>query len=309
MLAPHGMTELDTRIVNPAEERSEEATIVVRSRDAEKWFESIPPGASSATLTLRLPAFTEKAIKVRNVIGLLRGSDPVLKDTYVLVTAHYDHLGMKPDGTGDRVFHGANDDGSGTVSVIELASALATFRPRPKRSIVFLTFFGEEEGVVGSRYYAEHPVFPIEKTVADVNLEQIGRTDSTEGPKVSQATFTGYDYSDVPRIFRAAGFRTGVRVLSDRPYGDSFFERSDNTSLADQGVPSHTLAVAFEFPDYHKTSDTWQKIDYDNMAKVDRMLALGLILLVEDPQPPKWNEADPKTRPFVKAWKDHHAGQ
>jgi hypothetical protein len=306
MLAPHGMTELDTRIVNPEEERSEEATLVVRSPEAVKWFEAASPGATDATLTLRLPAFTEKAIKVRNVIGLLRGCDPVLKNTYVLVTAHYDHLGMKPDGSGDRVFHGADDDGSGTVSVIELASALATLRPHPKRSIVFMTFFGEEEGAVGSRYYALHPVFPIEQTVADVNLEQIGRTDSTDGPKLSQATFTGYDYSDVPRFFREAGARTGVRVLSDQPYGDSFFERSDNTSLADQGVPSHTVAVAFEFPDYHMTSDVWQKIDYDNMAKVDRMLALGLILLADDPQAPRWNEAEPKTRPFVKAWKEHH---
>ncbi len=246
----------------------------------------------------------ENPSKARNVIGLLRGSDPALKNTYVLVTAHYDHLGMKLDGTGDRIFNGANDDGSATVSVIELACALATLQPRPKRSIVFMTFFGEEEGTLGSLYYASHPVFPIEATVADVNLEQVGRTDATDGAKISQVTFTGFDYSDLPRVFRAAGARTGVRVLSDEPYGDSLFERSDNASLAKQGVPAHTLAVAVDFPDYHKVTDEWQKINYDNMAKVDRMVALGIMMVADNPEPPRWNEANPKTEPYVKAWKD-----
>jgi len=258
-------------------------------------------------LRLHMPAAVETHVKVRNVIGLLRGSDPVLKDTYMLVTAHYDHLGMRPDGTGDRIYNGANDDGSGTVSVIELASALATLNPRPKRSIVFMTFFGEEEGTLGSKYYAHHAVFPIAKTIADVNLEQVGRTDDVEGPKVSQGTFTGYVYSDLPRVFRLAGSRTGVRVLSDEKYGDSFFVRSDNAALADEGVPAHTLAVALDFPDYHKVSDEWQKINYDNMAKVDRMLALGLMMVADNPVPPKWNEANSKTEKYVKAWKAHHA--
>jgi len=257
-------------------------------------------------LTLHLPEPAKTPVKLRNVIGLLRGSDRVLSHTYVLVTAHYDHLGMRPEGSGDRIYNGANDDGSGTVSVIEIAKALASLQPRPRRSIVFMAFFGEEEGTLGSLYYARHPVFPIEKTVADVNLEQVGRTDATDGSKVSQVTVTGYDYSDLPRMFRLAGASTGVRVFSDRPYGASFFARSDNASLASQGVPAHTLAVAFDFPDYHKVSDDWRKIDYDNMARVDRMVALGIMMVADNPQPPKWNEADAKTEPYVKAWKEHH---
>jgi Zn-dependent M28 family amino/carboxypeptidase len=263
-------------------------------------------GSGSATPIKHLPDADEAAVKVRNVIGLLRGSDAALANTYVLVTAHYDHLGMKPEGTGDRIYNGANDDGSGTVSVIEIASALASLQPRPRRSIVFMAFFGEEEGTLGSLYYARHPVFPIGETVADVNLEQVGRTDATDGRKISQATFTGYDYSDLPRVFRLAGARTGVRVHSDRPYGDSFFVRSDNAPLANQGVPAHTVAVAFDFADYHKVTDDWRKIDYDNMAKVDRMVALGIMMVADNPQPPRWNETDTKTEPYVKAWKEHH---
>ena len=307
MLVNQAVPEYTTRLVfSGNRDTAAGPRIMVTSPAAVKWFASLAPGASDATFTLRLPASAESKVKLHNVIGLLRGSDPVLKDTYILVTAHYDHLGMKPDGAGDRVYNGANDDGSGTVSVIELASALATSQPRPKRSIVFMTFFGEEEGLFGSRYYARHPVFPIEKTIANVNLEQVGRTDSTQGPKISEGFFTGFEHSDVPQTFRKAGALTGVKVLSDKSTGGAFFDRSDNAALAAVGVPAHTFVVAFEFPDYHAVGDEWQKINYDNMVKVDRMLALGLIMLADSPQAPKWNQANPKTEPYVTAWKERH---
>ena len=307
MLTLDGVAELNTRLVAAGEDASgDPPRLIVRSPEALNWYASVTPGRTRAVLNLRLPEPRETRVKLRNVIGLLRGSDPSLKDTYMFLTAHYDHLGVRPEGSGDRIFNGANDDGSGTVSVIEIACALATLNPRPKRSIVFLTFFGEEEGTLGSRYYADHPVFPIEKTVADVNLEQVGRTDAIDGPKPSQATFTGDDYSDLPRVFRAAGARTGVRVLSDKPYGDSFFERSDNIAFADKGIPAHTVAVAFEFPDYHQVGDKWQKIDYDNMAKVDRMLALGVIMLADNPRAPRWNESIPEAEKYAAAWREHH---
>ena len=306
MLSRDGIAELNTRLITAEEGKSAAPLrLIVRNSEAIQWYASLQPGATRAVLRLSLPEPKETNVKLRNVIGLLRGSDPVLKDTYVLLTAHYDHLGMRSEGPGDRIFNGANDDGSGTVSVIELASALATLKPRPKRSIVFMTFFGEEEGTLGSHYYADHPVFPIEKTVADVNLEQVGRTDAIDGEKRSQGTFTGGDYSDLPGVFRKAGARTGVRVLHDKQNG-AFFARSDNVAFAEKGVPAHTLAVAFEFADYHQTGDKWQKIDYDNMAKVDRMLALGLIMLADNPRPPRWDESFPQTEKYVEAWKARH---
>ncbi|HKW97942.1 MAG TPA: M28 family peptidase [Bryobacteraceae bacterium] len=304
LLASHPLPEVTNRF-STAETRaaSEKPRIVVRSAEVSEWYRTLKPGPTDATLTLHLAPAQEKPVKLRNVIGLLRGSDPELRDTYVLLTAHYDHLGVGPEGA---VFHGANDDGSGTVSVMEIASALAKMDPRPKRSVVFMTFFGEEEGELGSKYYAEHPVFPVEKTVADVNLEQLGRTDASDGAQIDRATFTGFRYSNLPRIFQEAGARTGVRVLSDEKYGDSYFARSDNEALAKLGVPAHTLAVAFEFPDYHLVTDTWQKIDYENMAKVDRMVALGVIMLADDAVPPKWNAAEPQAEPYAKAWKTLH---
>jgi hypothetical protein len=245
-------------------------------------------------------------VKLRNVAGILRGSDPVLKDTYVIVSAHYDHIGVRPTGEGDRINNGANDDGSGTVSVIELASALASLKPRPKRSIVFITWFGEEKGLVGSRYYGRHPLFPLEKTVAMVNLEQVGRTDDSEGPQVDSATLTGFDFTDLGPIFKAAGEKVGIRVYKHEKNSDAFFGRSDNQALADAGVPAHTLCVAFEYPDYHGVGDHWEKVDYNNMAKVDRMVALSLVTIADNPEAPKWNVANPKTAKYVQAWKQLH---
>jgi len=307
MLSFSTMAELDSTLSLAGERAIDEPEIVVRSEEVFRWYKSVPDGVTDATISLHLPPAVETRFRLHNVIGVLRGSDPVLKNTYVLVTAHYDHLGMSSAASGDRIYNGANDDGSGTVSVMELASALATLQPRPKRSLVFLTFFGEEEGTFGSLYYAKHPVFPIENTIGDVNLEQVGRTDAVDGIKLAQVTFTGFDYSNLPRAFQEAGAKTGVRVVSDASAAESFFARSDNAPLADQGIPAHTLAVALEFPDYHTTGDKWQKIDYDNMAKVDRMIALGLILLAENPEPPKWNEENASARRYLEAWREHHA--
>jgi Zn-dependent M28 family amino/carboxypeptidase len=236
----------------------------------------------------------------KNVVGLLRGSDPQLRDTCVVLSAHYDHLGVH----GDRIYNGANDDGSGTVSVIEIASALAEMNPRPKRSVVFVTFYGEELGELGSQYFVRHPV--CAPTVADLNLEQLGRTDSSEGPRAGSATLTGFDFTDIAQVIEEAGEATGIRIYNDPKRGDFYFRQSDNASFADRGIPSTTLAVTFMFPDYHQPGDRESKIDYGNMAKVDRAVALGLMLLANAAEAPHWNTANPKTKHYVRA-SAHHA--
>ncbi len=282
---------------------SSRAMLQLHSPEAIKLFDALPAGETTAKLSLKLTMKQDEPVKLKNVISILCGSDPVLQDTYVLVTAHYDHIGVRASGEGDRINNGANDDGSGTVSVIELASALAKLKERPKRSLVFMTVFGEEKGMLGSRYYGRHPVFPIEKTIADVNLEHVGRTDDNEGDKTGTATLTGFDYTDVGPIFEKAGELTGIRVYKHPQNSDSFFGRSDNQALADQGVPAHTLCVAFIFPDYHQAGDHWEKINYPNLAQTNRMVALALLTIADNTTEPKWNEANPKTERYVKAWK------
>jgi hypothetical protein len=295
------------RLVDPLAPAGPPAVSVYGDPAVLATFTAMKSGPSSLTVSLRAPAQTTTPVTLRNVIAMLPGSDPVLKDSYVLVTAHYDHLGVKPAGDGDRIFNGANDDGSGTVSVIAIGQALATLPRHPKRTIVFLTFFGEEKGEIGSQFYTRNPVFPIEKTVADVNLEQVGRTDSSEGPQIANLTFSGFDYSTLVPFFVAAGRETGVTVYKHEINSDTFFSRSDNQPLADVGIPAHTVCVAYKYPDYHSVGDEWQKIDYDNMAKVDRALALGLIRVADSPTPPTWVESNPKAADYVKAWKARRA--
>ncbi len=234
--------------------------------------------------------YFQTASTARNVAGVLRGSDPVLKDTCVLVSAHYDHLGAR----GDRIYNGANDDASGTAAVIEMAAAFARLRERPKRSILFVAFFGEEKGLLGSRYYVAHPLFPIEKTVAGINLEQIGRTDDVTGPLLLSAYVTGFDYSDVGAILQKAGALTGVTIAKHEKDNDKYFSLSDNRPLAQAGIPAHTVSVGYIFPDYHRPGDHWEKLDYPNMEKIVRAVAAGVLMIAASDEAPRWNVGIPQ---------------
>jgi Zn-dependent M28 family amino/carboxypeptidase len=261
-------------------------------------------GPVEASVSVHIPPPVTTLVKLRNVVGVLRGSDPALRDTYVLVTAHYDHLGAAPGqcraANGDTICNGANDDGSGTASVIEVANALAALPIRPKRSIVFMTFFGEELGLVGSRYYGAHPIFPLAKTVADLNLEQLGRTDVDGGSSVGLVNVTGFDFSTLTDAVVKAGSETGLQVVKNAQLNERYFAQSDNQALADAGVPAHTLSVGYVFPDYHQPGDEWQKLDYSNLALVDRTVALAVYAVADSTEAPQWKDL-PQTQRYIKA--------
>jgi hypothetical protein len=252
-------------------------------------FESLPEGRTSGW-GASLPA------GLKNVIGLLRGFDPVLRDQFVLVTAHYDHVGEGPPVSQDRIYNGANDNASGVAAMIEAAASLAASKPR--RSIAFIALFGEEKGLLGSRYYVADPAFPLENTVAVLNLEQLGRTDDTQGPRDNTAFVTGFDFSEVGGIVRTAAASAGVMVPNP-PGTDDYFNRSDNVVFAERGVPAHTLGVAFLFPDYHRPADEWLKIDYLNMAKVTRAVAASVLAIANRTDPPRWLTVNPKAEPYA----------
>jgi hypothetical protein len=284
-------------------------TVFISADAGERWLKLLKAGAGAQTVSFSLSAPQDEPVTVRNVVGILRGSDTKLDDTAIMVSAHYDHLGTtqtagpfaRRTAGSDTIFNGANDDGSGTVSVIEIASALARLPRHPRRSIVFVTFFGEELGLLGSRYFAEHPPLPLPSFAGDVNLEQVGRTDSNQGPQIGTASLTGYDYTTVTKFLEEAGRQTGVKVYKDAAASVPFFTRSDNAALAEHGVPAITLCVAFEYPDYHAVGDKWQKIDYGNMARIDRMVALGLLHMADSAEPPHWVESNAEVKHFVEA--------
>ncbi|RYG47080.1 M28 family peptidase [bacterium] len=236
---------------------------------------------------------------VRNVVAVIKGLDPKLSNQVVMVTAHYDHLGTRATGEGDRINNGANDNASGVATMIETARLLAA-KP-PKRTLVFVAFWGEERGLLGSSHYAKNPVFPLKDTIADINLEQMGRTDdSDQGNRKLTADITGAKFSEVSAILAAAFKAKGLKLNLDAKPNEAYFVASDNAALAVAGVPAHTLSVAYEFPDYHKPADEWPKLDYANLAALTLGVAEGVKRIADLPTPPKWIEI-PQTERFRKA--------
>lgn len=211
-----------------------------------------------------------------NVLGFIEGTDK--KDEYVFLTAHYDHLGKR----GDVIYYGADDDGSGTVSVIEIAEAFAKAKEDghgPRRTVVFMAVSGEEKGLWGSEYYSEHPVFPLEKTTVDLNIDMIGRLD----PNRNYGDSTNYIYvvgddklsSDLKPISIAVNDKY-TQLELDYKFNDPndperIYFRSDHYNFARKGVP-----IIFYFDgihaDYHKPSDTVDKINFDVMEKRARFI-------------------------------------
>jgi hypothetical protein len=207
-----------------------------------------------------------------NVVGFLEGTDK--KEEFVFITAHYDHLGKRGDSV---IYYGADDDGSGTVSVLELAEAFVKAKAAgkgPRRSIVFMTVSGEEKGLWGSEFYSDHPLFPLDKTTVDLNIDMIGRTD----PKRKEGDSTNYVYvvgddklsSDLRPISEAMN-KKYTKLELDYKYNapkdpERIYYRSDHYNFARKGVP-----IIFYFNgthnDYHRPSDTPDKINYNLMAK------------------------------------------
>ena len=250
---------------------------------------------NNAKLTLQLAAAIETPARMRNVAGLLEGTS--FKDQALMVSAHYDHLGLAASGT-DRIYNGANDNASGVAGIIEVAAALARQPTRPRRSILFIAFFAEEKGLLGAKHYAQHPLVPLAKTIADLNFEQLGRTDSSEGENLEMVNMTGFDYSDVKQTLGAAASLTGVRLVKNEQASDAFFGASDNLPFAEKCVVAHTLSVTYEFSDYHQVGDEWQKLNYDNMAKVVRMLGTGAYLLADQQVRPLYDPELPAAAPY-----------
>jgi len=229
-------------------------------------------------------SITSEPATTQNVVAVLEGSDPLLKKEYVAISAHYDHLGIGTPVNGDAIYNGADDDGSGTVSVLAIAEAFAR-GPRPKRSILLIWHCGEEKLLWGSRYFTEHPTIPLNQIIVDLNIDMIGRTrkegDTNEADKTltkpgelyvigsrKMSTELGQISEDVNQSY----LRVGFNYQFDDPKDQSrLFFRSDHISYARKGIP-----VIFyyngEHEDYHQPSDSIEKIDYPNMEKVARTI-------------------------------------
>ncbi len=224
-----------------------------------------------------LPA--DRKRKGANVVGMVKGSDPVIGNEVVLVTAHYDHIGISAPSNGDSINNGADDDASGTISIIEMAKLL-TKGPKPKRTIVFAAVTGEEVGGIGSNWYIEHPVLPLAQTVVDLNMEMIARPDTLAGG-FGKAWLTGYERSTMGDLLSA----NAMPLVPDPRPGQNFFGRSDNIAFARMGIVSHTISSFNLHPDYHTVRDNPNTVDADHMAAVISATAKALRFLSDGPRP------------------------
>jgi hypothetical protein len=259
-------------------------------------FELNPEKQLSLTIKTK-----SEALATQNVVAVFEGSDPVLKDEYVALGAHYDHVGIGLPVNGDAIYNGADDDGSGTTALLAMAEALAKAPKRPKRSVLFVWHTGEEKGLWGSRYFTNYPTVPLEKIVTQINIDMIGRSKKEGDTNIRNADLSGpnevyvigskmmsTELGELTEIVNKDYLNITFNYRYDNPTDPNrFFFRSDHYNYARKGIP-----IVFFFDgvheDYHRPGDSVDKIDLQKMEKVTRTVYMLL-----------WEVANRATRPKV----------
>ncbi|MFZ0959536.1 MAG: M28 family metallopeptidase [Terriglobia bacterium] len=229
---------------------------------------------------------TIRTINSKNVVGKVVGSDPKLRDEYVIYTAHWDHLGIGPEVNGDKIYHGAADNASGVAGLVELADGFVHAQPPPRRSILFLSVTAEEKGLLGSQYYSEHPLYPLAKTLAEINMDVLNMLGRTRDIEV-----IGLDQSTLDDVVEAVAAEQGRVVKPDAEPEKGFYFRSDHFNFARQGVPALDPDPGVDYigkpegwglqmrekytrEDYHKPSDKIKPY-WDLSGTVEDLTLLG----------------------------------
>jgi hypothetical protein len=246
-------------------------------------YDAVAALAEGTTVSLEAELAATKAY-TWNAVGRLTGSDPTAREQVIVLGAHLDHLGMRENAPGpDKIFNGADDDGSGTVAVMALAQALAA-GPRPKRTLVFALFGSEEGGgaVSGSSYFVDLPVVPLDRMVAQIQFEMLARPDPKVPPR--NLWLTGYERSNLGSELG----KHGARLVQDPRPEQSFFTRSDNIKFARKGVVSHTVSSFNLHTDYHQAGDEVSKVDFAHMVDAVRSMLEPIRWLANSTFTPAW---------------------
>ncbi len=240
---------------------------------------------------LNIEGITKAPVKAKNVVGMIEGSDPKLKDQFVIYSAHYDHVGVgKPNAEKDSIYNGARDNAVGTVTVLSAAENMGKYPT--KRSALFILFTGEEKGLLGSKWYVEHPVVPLEKMVYCFNSDNGGYNDT------SLATIIGLGRTTAEKHIKKAAEAFGLKATDDPAPEQGLFDRSDNVHFASKGIPAPTFSLGFTAFDaeigkyYHQQADNPESLDYDYLEKFFKSYVLASRLIANDPEIPFWKEGD-----------------
>jgi hypothetical protein len=234
----------------------------------------------------------KEPVAAKNVIGLIEGTDPKLKNEYLVVSAHYDHVGVQKNAKpgADSIFNGARDNAIGVVGLISTAKYLANYPP--KRSVLFIALTAEEKGLLGSKYYVEHPVVPLKQTVFNFNCDGAGYND------VTVASVIGMERTTAEADLAKACEAFGIKAIVDAVPEQNLFERSDNYHFAVKGVPAITFATGFtSFNEdlmkyYHQPADEVSSLDFDYLTKYFRAYVFANVLLANNPKIPVWKAGD-----------------
>lgn len=244
----------------------------------------------SIPVTLKNSGVNTQNKASRNVLGYVEGTDPTLKKEYILVTAHFDHVGTGKGGgritDTDSIFNGARDNAIGTVGVMMAAKLLAA-NP-PKRSVLFLTVTGEEKGMLGSRYYASHPLLPLKDMVFNLNSDGAGYNDK------SMITVIGFNHVDIEGMIKVAAEKHNLAAGGDAMPRQNLYDRSDNVSFASKGIPAINLSPGVTGFDeelmtyYHQVADEAESLDFDYVSRVCLSFAEVARLLADADKTPGW---------------------
>jgi len=233
----------------------------------------------------------EEIVLSQNVIGVVEGTDPKLKEEFIIYSGHYDHVGIgTPDDTGDAIYNGARDNAVGTTTVLSMAENLAKYPT--KRSALFLLFTGEEKGLLGSEFYVEHPVLPLEQMVYCFNSDNAGYNDT------SLVTIIGLPRTTAAQHIKNAATTFDLTAMDDPAPEQGLFDRSDNVHFAKKGIPAPTFSLGFKAFDgdvtkyYHQPGDEADTLDYDYLLKFFRAYILSGRNIANDPKTPAWTSGD-----------------
>jgi hypothetical protein len=246
-----------------------------------------PVAFSGITASTEIPEQRLDEAMPPNVAAVLRGSDPRLREEYVILSAHMDHVGVGRLVNGDSVFNGADDNASGTAGLLEIAQAFASLpeAERPRRSVIFLHVSGEEKGLLGSRWFADNPTVPVEQIVANINVDMIGRNSP------DSVIVIGKDYSSLGTVVnRVNRSRPELGLIAaDDPWPEErFFFRSDHFNFARREIPAIFFFTGVH-EDYHRPSDTVEKIDFDKAERISRLIYYVTREIANDPRRPTWD--------------------
>jgi Zn-dependent M28 family amino/carboxypeptidase len=246
----------------------------------------VPLTGATASLSAGM---AETVHQVPNVAGMIEGSDPALRDTYVVFSAHIDHVGSNCRGTTpeDQICNGADDDASGTSAIMELAEAFSMLPVKPKRSLIFLGVSGEEKGLLGSRHYADNPTVPIASIVANVNMDMIGRNHP------DSVVVIGQTYSSLGPLLHEVNERQpelNMTISDDLWPEQRFFFRSDHFNFARREIPAIFFFTGTH-EDYHAATDHVEKIDLDKITRITRLIFHYANAIANDDNAPEWDPA------------------